>query len=169
MNRNCESLLLNLASPSAQLVTGFYSNIHDISDSKQFSVVIRGQIFRISHDLLSNLLSFSRVENPLYPYSAKTGPNLDTLTSFLAKKPHLLMVKDSQQLTSLLKSCCSVGLLEPISYLLRSYLHYHLIELNAFIHNGSVICFPMIKYFHSHKSSLISAICVCHSKIDHLA
>ncbi|KAB1203562.1 hypothetical protein CJ030_MR8G015385 [Morella rubra] len=87
LTRKWEPLLVNLASPSAQLVREFYSNIHDISDSKHFSVFLRGHHFRVTPDFLSQMLSFPRVENPLYPYSATTCPPLTILTSFLANRP----------------------------------------------------------------------------------
>lgn len=84
MERHWQSLVMNLITPVDQLVREFYSNIHNISESRHFSIFIRGKIRRITPDLLSNTFSFPRNANLVFPYNVESCPPLDTLTSFLA-------------------------------------------------------------------------------------
>ncbi|KAB1219111.1 hypothetical protein CJ030_MR3G008422 [Morella rubra] len=160
--RKWEPLLVNLASPSAQLVREFYSNIHDISDSKHFSVFLRGHHFRITPDFLSQMLSFPRVENPLYPYSATTCPPLNIMTSFLANRPLPFDGKgfSAVSFTSevmLISRIIGTNILpaQKLSALSLDRAKF----LYAFMHNdsidlGSVMCAHIVKSFNSRKAGL---------------
>ncbi|KAB1213514.1 hypothetical protein CJ030_MR5G003416 [Morella rubra] len=162
LTRKWEPLLVNLASPSAQLVREFYSNIHDISDSKHFSVFLRGHHFRVTPDFLSQMLSFPRVENPLYPYSATTCPLLNILTSFLANRPLPFDGKgfSAVSFTSevmLISRIIGTNILpaQKLSALSLDRAKF----LYAFMHNdsidlGSVMCAHIVKSFNSRKAGL---------------
>lgn len=83
LTRQWVTLTTGLPTYSLELVRKFYFNIHAISDNDSFEVSLQTIHFRVTPDMLANLLNAPRVPDMVYLYLTTLAPRMPIIVECL--------------------------------------------------------------------------------------